>query len=264
MTAVIVPRVTPTSYPLATLFSDICAALRSCCTRPEDAFRRVVINKLDENGQAKSYTVTKPNSQETMQVKDLLYIEEIRTGDLYKNEPRLVVGFKCFAIFMAMPLYVAGTIAWHSFQFLRSIGAVFWRIVEQILHMPVDAKQIFCSEIQVLPEICLERMWAIFSAPFFGLSAALFSLCGVVKPLEMRTVVAMIEKAWHDGISYKKDVCQLPNEGTCCGTITSNRDQALFLAHCFQARGNVKRNVNLISTQPLEPFCGDHNTNFKK
>src|SRR5271154_4908507 len=69
-----------------------------------------------------------------------------------------------------------------------------------------DAVRAFHEEIKPLPSLVMERFFAILKAPLYGLALGLAALSGIIRPLQGRHCVALIEKAWHHGASYTDTV----------------------------------------------------------
>jgi hypothetical protein len=208
------------------LIQDFCSSVGSLCERTNAAFRRVHVEKKDENGNLKLYNVTDPDTGKA--VKDpatgkvkkksvITYIEDIRTGNLYLDEEAHVVAFKCFVLVFAIPFYTVGKMAWHLFK-------------------------IPCGLFQSL-EIVGNNLLEVVKAPLFGIGAELAAIGGIIKPYKFRTWEAIVENKWQNGVSYKEDFRKIPpRKGENCWQAFMKdirQKRPLYLAYCFQVRGNV-------------------------
>lgn len=255
MTTFTIARVDPTTYPFSVFLSELAASLPFIFQKTEETFCRVFVNKLDKQGNIRTIKVT-----EEFSTQEPSYIENRITGDLYFDEPASLIATKCAALALSILIYTALTMAWHAYQILRSIVIIALRLFEKMrtplaLHRCFEAIQILASEMKPLPEIIKERLWCIMSAPLFGVMIQLAALCGLIRPFHMREVIAVIEKAWHRGISHKEDMRHLPQAerpdcASFCKDIHSGRE--FYLAYCFQVRGNVAHpNIRVLRRVPL-------------
>src|SRR5690348_12970593 len=87
--------------------------LGSLTESTDAAFKRVTITKRDASGNVRFYNVTDPDTGQTRRVSVLTYIEDIKTGDLYLNEPMHIVASKCLAVTFSMFFYTLGKMGWH-------------------------------------------------------------------------------------------------------------------------------------------------------
>src|SRR5579862_8762037 len=112
--------------PFAQL-GQFCTSLKdlvcSVCERTDTAFRRVHVRKTGPDGNIRTYAMHAENGQ-TLQAQVLSYIEDVKTGEMYLDEPGYVVATKCALIALNMPFYTAGKMAWHLFKTPIEIGAM--------------------------------------------------------------------------------------------------------------------------------------------
>lgn len=226
---------------------QFCSALGSLlsseiCESTDTAFKRVCVRKKDEEGNIKSY-----NGNNGEKITDLYYIQELKTGNLYFDDPSYVVAMKCFMIFLAMPIYTAGKLMWNVFKTPVDIVAV-------AIDTFVNMGEKFCS--LQLYEGCIEikegcvqiiktlgsGLFEIIKAPIFGFGAELAALYGIFKPYHGRKMEGMVENAWQAGASYKGN-CQSSPRGneSCWKAFLKEMRSATptYLAQCFQVRGNI-------------------------
>jgi hypothetical protein len=252
MTAIAaLPHINPTSYPIFQLFKDLSAELPSYFKRTDETFCRVYVNKLDEQGNPRiiNRTTDLDTGEVTPTGPEFCFIENIHNGQIYLDEPGFVIAVKCALVFFAVPLFTAGTMLWHVHQIFRSIGLIARNVFNTarrdfVLGRYFEAAQILDREIKPLPGILKERILAIIKAPFFGLGLEIAALAGMIRPLHGREYVGMILKAWHNGATYKNNICKVLLREKDINYTTLSRDihsgDEFFLAYCFLDRGNVK------------------------
>jgi hypothetical protein len=232
---------------------QLCSSLGSLIgsvREPDKAFLNLVhVNVTDQDG------IITPSR---------VYSEDVNTGDMYKNEKWDVIAAKCGLVAFGTPLYTLGKMAWHVFDTsMMIIGIALETLVEV-------GRQFACKRFQKglvemregLSEIAGTLgagLFEVVSAPIFGLGVEVAALYGIFKPYHGRKFVAMIEKAWHKGASYRDDVRKfvmmieksLPKGASCKDFIKKFSDFAnkpsetfrtrpLYLAYCFQVRGNTR------------------------
>jgi hypothetical protein len=253
MSTAILPRMAPNTYQASQLFKDLSAAIPSYFKRTRQTFSRVTLQKLDASGQVRTFEEKDKKTGQTRYFQQLPYIENTRTGQIYHDESSSSLILKCSAIILATPFYTVGTMIWNAYQLLRSIGLIAKRIFQGIntdlsLGRYYEATKIFYREIRPLPCILKERIWAFIQAPLFGIGMELAALSGMIRPFHGRDFVAMVERAWHNGVSYKEDWRRLPEKkdqscASCCEEVLSA--DVAYLAYCFQARGNTHADSHL-------------------
>jgi len=213
-------RVANTTYPVSQLFKDLADTIPSAiCKAESDAFQLV-------------YLYTNSDGLKPVKSDDdhSSFIKDTATGELYWNDPEEVVRVKSALLLLGIPLLTAGVIIWHASQLIISIGIIALRILENLYNLAA-CKELCDSEITQLPFIFYERLSGIITAPFYAVAmevAALFAAC--IKPYHGRKLVAMIEHAWRNGVSYAKD-CHCEKD--------MNQVEAFYLGWCFQVRGKV-------------------------
>jgi hypothetical protein len=213
-------RVTNTTYPVSQLFKDLADTIPAAFCSPESSAFQIVHLYQDKDG----VKPVKSNDDHSCFIKDRV------TGELYWNDPEEVVRAKSAGLILGIPLLTAGVIIWHASQLIISIGIIALRVLENIYNLS-RGKELCDCEISQLPCILFERLKGVITAPFYGVAmqvAALFAAC--IKPYHGRKLVAMIEHAWRNGVSYAKD-CHCEQD--------MNRVEAFYLGWCFQVRGRV-------------------------
>ncbi|MBS0604326.1 MAG: hypothetical protein JSS60_04720 [Verrucomicrobia bacterium] len=230
------------------LFSSIGTILTTLCDRTETAFQRAHVMKRDAQGNIKLYDSKDPATGEVRKVGVLTYIEDVKSGELFLDEPAYIVSVKCALIALGMPFYTLGKMSWHIFKTPFEIGAIaletLYKTGEQLaLGKLYEGAVSMRSGITQAAEAFGTGLYEIVKAPFFGLGCELAALYGVVKPFHGRKIEAMIEKAWQNGASYKEDFRNVPARPgeTCWQAFRKDMQDAhpFYLAHCFQVRGNV-------------------------
>src|SRR5690242_5569409 len=97
--------------PITSCFSRLAYWL-PCASKTENVFERVYVNKLDDNGQVKTYDIKDKDGKVVRQTQVLSYIEDTTTGNIYLDESQNLIRFKCAVIFLGLPLYTAGMMVW--------------------------------------------------------------------------------------------------------------------------------------------------------
>jgi hypothetical protein len=255
---------TPVTYTSSELFTDLFAALPTYFQSDEETFSRVYALKLDDAGEARLLKNGDPDER--------WFVEHKETGQLHIDEPAYILAVKCAAIFIVTPLYTVGHVAWNCYQMVRCIIAVSYNAFHALradvgMERFFDAMRAFNEEINPLPNLLMERLFAILKSPLYGVALGLAALSGIIRPLQGRHCVALIEKAWHHGASYKDNVwkdIEAQGEQSCdslsgCMTACQAISRAVhmgnefFLALCFLERGN-RENVRVLEEAPLRPF----------
>ena len=232
------------SYPLKLFFSDIKTALCSCMKKTDELFSRVHVDKVKWGSHVNQ-----------------TYIKDIQTGDLYYDEPLNAIREKCLAISIVVPFYAIGFVMWYLYQTVRSTAIIAQKIFQETHELFNDQKyfqvaQITNNAVQLLFEDLKQRWWYILLTPCFTLAIELVAFCALFKPYSMRKIEAMLEKAWHGGVSYTRDIRKITGiynmtRSDCMAYLREiHRDRVFYLAYCFQARGNVSE-VKVIKTEPL-------------
>lgn len=239
------------------LFYSIGDLVGSISESTDAAFKKVQIQKKDANGNIKLYskkeTVIDPQTgQKNVLVKtvDLLdYTHDVKTGDLYIDDPVYVVSLKCVLVALGLPFQAVAKAGWHAIKTSLQIGSIAFESISQIgkrmsegfvCEAISEAFQFFVRGAKVLAT----GLFNIIKIPLFALGAEIAALYGIFKPYHGRKFEARIEKAWESGASYKEDVRNIPPPGNGESHLTAFfsgvRDTpAFYLAHCFQVRGNT-------------------------
>ncbi len=180
------------------------------------------------------------------------YIENIKTGQIYYDESAFTLMVKCTAIFFAAPFFTLGVMLWNVHQIFRSIKFIAHNVFHAargdfVLGRYFDAAQILDREIKHFPGILKERIFEIIKAPLYGLGLQLAALSGIIRPFHGRQFVSLIDKSWHNGATYKDDIWRVilrhkEIDSACWEDMHGGKE--MFLAYCFQERGNVRKDPN--------------------
>lgn len=240
---------TPTAQ-LGQLFSAMGTLLRSLAESTDSAFRRTTISKLDANGIVRTYDVTDPSTGQTTRSKQLFYIEDLKTGELYKDEQWLESANKCFLIALGNPLLSAAKILWKALKSPFEITAVACDRLSRVRDLWSDGHvgrgliSLFYATYKIGGTLC-SCLFDIVKIPLFSLGIELGALYGIVKPYHGRKIVAMVEHAMQKGIPYKGD-CIRGKDAKLNPDLYEiydfhfHSERPLYLAYCFQVRGNIK------------------------
>jgi hypothetical protein len=219
--------------------------LQSVCESTDAAFRRVHLMKKDAAGNIKFYDkkekivdlATGERREVTRRVAELTYIEDVKSGDIYLDESRFDVAVKCALIALIMPFYVAARIGWHGAETFFQMSVV---VVDMIADPRGFEAGRRCAQ---LSQELGEGLFKVAQASLFGSGCGLGAAYGIFKPYHGRRCVAILENAWLRGVSYKRDLRNIParpNEDCLTACVKDVRTaEAFYLAYCFQLRGNV-------------------------
>jgi hypothetical protein len=226
--------------------------VNSATESSDTAFRTVQVKKKDADGNIKFYekkeVVTDPQTgaqtTTTRRFDTLTYIEHVHSGDLYKDEPWYLVSIKCACLAFALPFYGLGKIAWHvikiPLQIIDIASESFAKIAERFkeglcMEGINEIGHFFYQEISIFAADVFE----IAKVPIFTIGCEIAAIYGIIKPYHGRRFEAMMEHAWQNGISYKKDQRTGPsqNEEGCFPCVRENNP--CYMARCFQSRGNT-------------------------
>ncbi len=241
--------------------SAIGQLLGTLCEKTESAFRRVHLMKKDADGNIKFYDVKDQETGETKKISVLSYIEEIETGDLQKDEAQHVVAQKCAWLALGIPFYTVGAIAWNAFKIPVEICSMLSKTLKKVGEQ-LALQRLYEGAVEMrqgllqIPGIIGDGLFEVVKAQLFGFGAEIVSLCGIIKPYRCRKIEALIESAWHGGVSYKEDFRKIPKRpGENCLEAFVKDVQLMrpfYLAHCFQVRGNVNDpNIEVIRREAL-------------
>jgi hypothetical protein len=233
------------------------------------AFRRVSLLKQDANGGIRSYDKHETTMDpKTGQLHDVThkksiytYIEDVKTGELYYDEPQSTVTQKCIAIGLALPLYALGKICWNLISTPLEVGEVALRTLRQVGHHLLLGK-LYEGSLATrvgsgkILQIYVNGLYELAKAPIFMVGAELAAIYGIFKPYHGRKFEAMIEKAWQNGVSFKEDLRKIPKregEGFWEAFVKDLQNfRAFYLAHCFQVRGKTQDpNIIILKREPL-------------
>jgi hypothetical protein len=168
-----------------------------------------------------------------------------------------------------LPIYVVGQLSWCTIKTAFEVGKT---ALDTLARVGQQLRQgEYCEGVtQVWRGLSQEMgilshgLFEIIKAPLFGLGVELAALYGIFKPYHGRKFEAMIEKAWQQGASYKKDVRIEPhpcNKKNCWEDFDT---RPFYLAYCFQVRGNVHdtQRISVIKREPLTPAFALPKSNF--
>ncbi|MES2122423.1 MAG: hypothetical protein V4492_06570 [Chlamydiota bacterium] len=235
------------------VFCAVATFLRSLVERTDTAFCRVVVHKTDVIGRVRTFP-TVLNAETGVIERNtnrLYYIEDRRTGDLYKDENWLGASSKCFMLALGNPILFTGKLAWKLIKTPFEIASVASDALGKVrdLYREGRAVKSFCAlfhagyAITAKTTICL---YDIVRIPLFAVGVELGALYGIVRPFHGRKIFAMIENAWHKGVSHRQDCLRGNNNCARQRTCTDmfhlhfGSDRPFYMAYCFQKRGNVK------------------------
>lgn len=267
------------STAISTTRSSPCTQIKQFCTaigslftsaleRSESAFRRVHVMKKDENGNIKTYdrkqpaNSASPGSQNTTskKVSVITYIEDVKTGEMYLDEPGYVVAVKCFCIALGMPFYALGKMIWYAVKTPIEITVIACDTIAKagqkliqgsLCEAAIHSKEGLIEAAQVLAN----GIFDIVKSPFFAIGCQLTAIYGIFKPFHARKFEAMIENAWQNGVSFREDGRKFPDPGEKFSWKDFKRDvhnaNPSYLAQCFQVRGNVNQSrVIVVRREP--------------
>ncbi len=233
-----------------TQIQQFCNALGSLFTglaeRSESAFRRVYVMKKDALGNIKTYDQKPPATPQ--KVTQVSYIEDIKTGEMYLDEPGYVVAVKCALIGLGMPFHVLGKMVWQTLKTPLEIGLIAsftlakagkQLVLGECKKAAIHAREGFLEADYVLS--C--GIFDIVKAPIFGLGCQIAAIYGILKPFHGRAAAGKCANALQNGVSFKEESCAYPN----FSQLVSWQEfksyfhnlQFSYLAPCFQVRGNV-------------------------
>lgn len=270
MTAVMVhQRLESTAYTASDLWTDLKQTIPSYFQSTSTAFCRVVVHKLDENGNPRTLHYPNMNTKEVrVRGPEFSYVLNKQTRKLYYDEPGFVISIKCLVAFFATPIYILINIVWSVHQIFHSL----YIIAHNAFHLAkddfiygrfYDAARILAKEIQPFPSILKERLFAIVRAPLLGVGMLLSTALGVLRPLHGRQWMAMFEKALHDGASYHDNLCKVllsKKEVTCASFCKDiHLGKPFFLTYCFLERGVVddQKHFQVIRYTPVQSYFGN-------
>lgn len=223
-----------------------------CVQSANQAFRRVVVEKLRENGEVRVYTQTDTETGRVRSYTQVPYLEEIATGDLYRDEPRSVIATKCALIMCGTPLFALTMEVWHLVKMSLLVSFIAIKTIQHVLQRLCEGEfreigSICWSALGETGSALAEGIWEVASTPFYAIGVEFSALYGLIDQYRGRKWVAAIEHSWQKGVSYKEDrrrdgaaVARDPSEATCSSLFQDLKQGRLFyLANCFQVRGNT-------------------------
>lgn len=243
-----------------TQIKQFCTAMGSLFTSPlersESAFRRVHVMKKDENGNIKFYDAKEPansgsaSSQSTppKKVSVVTYIEDIKTGEIYLDEPGYVVAVKCFCIALGMPFYALGKMIWYAVKTPVEITVIACDTIakagEQLMQGKFYEAAIHAKEGLIeAAQVVANGIFDIVKSPFLAIGCEIAAIYGIFKPFHGRRGVQLLELAWQNGVSFREDARKFPESSEKFSWKDFKRDihnaNPAYLAQCFQVRGNV-------------------------
>ena len=216
---------------------------------PTNAWQRVTAYRFDKDGKPMTETVKDSKTGvEITQKKEYKYIEDVRTKELYWDEPAYVIAMKCMGIILATPLYTVTYMAMNLAKLPLGIVAIAGTTLEKVgsllkEHKIIDAASTFWKGIIIqLPKQAFTHIWNIVKSPLFALGIEFAAIYGIFDPFRGRAIEAKIEHAWQNNVLYKEDLreTQTPDTGSCWRNFVNDvtASQAFYLAWCFQVRGD--------------------------
>ena len=170
------------------------------------------------------------------------------TKDCYRDHSPGSLSFKCFAIFIANPVYTIGTFFW---QVARLPVYLHW-IVEDNYEYLCEKHTItrtidVCTDMAIRIPVCLIRtVTNIAKTILCGALIQVFSALGAVwLPFFSRVQIARIEEFWHGG--GKSQDFRHSSQVESLSEYVSNAfwgkesNRAIFIAYCFQRVRNLDR-----------------------
>lgn len=238
--------------------TSLISVLPSLFESTDTAFRRVEVMKLDEHGDVRHFRHRDATGRVRI-VSSITYIEEVRTGDLYKNDSVNIVAMKCLMVVLATPIYTMGKICWYLCQTTIDVSAIvldtLYKVGQEIVYGRLNESSVeMRHEFSQLSDAIGDGLFEIVKAPIFALGVELVALYGILKPYHGRKFEALIENAWQKGVSSKNDLRNIPQKENCVEDLLQGiRDsRPLYLAYCFQVRGNLSNpSCRLISQESI-------------
>ncbi len=257
---------------LSTLCQELLEALPGCCARTDATFQRVFFHKLDERGlpityDSEGHRITDENAAaESLtqgRVRELHYIEDIATGDLYFDDDMWEVCGKCAALAIAVLPVAVIKITWHLYRLMFNITHIACKVIHALFMLSrSEASPVIVRELKKVPTILCLEIWSIVSSPLFAVGCLVAALYGIAKPYHGRKIVAIFEKAWENGLSYRHDIKHASKRQTSSESLfellQQNADPkvALYAAYCFQRRDNIheltrQQAIDILRREPI-------------
>lgn len=250
-------------------FSTLASMVGSVFTSSENDFVRTTVKKRNDRGNFKVIDVFDAQLKKKVPFSDFTYIEDTKTGNLYKDEPENVIASKCAGIVLALPFFTLGKVIWHicktPFEITRIALDMLSKIGPQLMRcrfyeVAMNIKQ-GCWE---MLNTMTTGLFEIVKAPLFFVAVELAALYGIIRPYYGRKFEALLEEAWQQGISFKKDFRFTPAGGKkegldcisegCVQGLFETEPHAFYLAHCFQVRGNTSSpKIEVLRRSNLSP-----------
>lgn len=269
MTAVMpLPISQPTAYSISELCADLKETIPSYFQKTDTAFCRVVVNKLDANGEPRVlHYLNNDTGGVHLKGPEFSYVLNKQTRKLYYDEPGFVISIKCLAVFFATPIYTLMHVIWNVHQIFRSIYIIANNVYHQAAEDFVNGRfyevgRILAKEINPFPGLLKDRLLAIICAPFLGAGMWISAGLGILRPLHGRQWVAMFEKAFHDGATYRDHLFKvlLAEKDTTCASCWRDihLGKECFLTYCFLDRGTVDdpAHFRILRFDSVRPYFG--------
>jgi hypothetical protein len=204
--------------------------------------------KKDEQGNIRLYDRKDPATGETKKVAILTYIEDMHTGEIYLDEPAYIVSVKSALIALGLPFYTFGRMVMIAIKTPIEITTIaletLYKLGQQLCRCQWnEASAEVMRGVAQSGNLLGNALYEIVKAPLFMLGCELAAIYGIFKPYHGRKYEAMIERAWQQGSSYKKDcrnISARPGENcweACVKDLRASDTQ--YLGLCYQVRGNV-------------------------
>jgi hypothetical protein len=183
--------------------------------------------------------------------KQTVYMMDTRTGDLYWNETRESLTWKCKKVIAAAPFHA-------TFIAFRNTVRIFTDTLI-LAASPLyrkDLKGFATALTDTIPKAVATDVRRVVQTPFLYIAIVFQAAYGVIDdPNEARKYEAPFEYQVQGEVSYKQDVFQGKTDGSQFARIQAfmkymvSDDHAFYLAWCFQVRGNIKDSSRFIRLQ---------------
>lgn len=187
------------------------------------------------------------------------YYCQISTGDLFGSsdlDSAKRLAAKAQGIALVTAFYACALMVANLFKVAFDITSLFWRHIpayfseRQKRGDSAALGELFKSTIWKVPLEVAQDFWRIARAPLFATGIIFGALYAQIDPYTgTYGWISPIEKQWHEGTSYKNDLCfgkttaqiKDPDLSLMCKEIGMGK--ILFLAPCMQKRGNLKDRI---------------------
>ncbi|MBS0620603.1 MAG: hypothetical protein JSS61_03990 [Verrucomicrobia bacterium] len=211
--------------------SSFCGMLSEVCQNTDKTFQNVIVRRYDQNGQLKTFDA-EDSTGALVKITDCRYIEEIRTGNLYLDEEKLVVTIKCCFILFGNILLFPFKMVWHVARTAFEVSALGLETIRQLTQRNLSGA--WREGISLLPGAIGRNLFALAKAPICSFGVECAALIGLFNPYVGRKWVAAFEKIERNGARYKEVCCPDPDAGL---AYKGSAGEIMYVAACFQPRG---------------------------